>query len=256
MDLTDRDESVFTGFKDMLLPGCKELGIELSEDKKEQLFDFYRMVIEKNKVMNLTSITSVDGFAIKHVVDSLSIVKCLDMSGLVSGKHKCRMIDVGTGAGFPGMVLKIVYPELDVTLFDSLRKRLDFLDDAAKELGLEDIRTVHGRAEDFGRDKAFREKFDLVCSRAVSNMSTLTEYCLPFAAVGGIFAAYKSEDTDDEIKAALPAIRILGGNVEKDEKFTIQGDGRRRMLIIRKIRKTPMQYPRKAGVPAKTPVTG
>ena len=242
-------------FREKISSGCAALGIGTDSDKLEKLFRYYEMVTEKNKVMNLTSITDENEFITKHIIDSLSIVKSIDLAGMLESGGKYRMIDIGTGAGFPGMVLKIVFPELDVTLFDSLKKRLNFLDEVTEELGLDGIRTLHGRAEDYGRNKEYRDSFDLVFSRAVANMSSLSEYCLPFVKVGGIFAAYKTSDSAEEIKAAEHAIAKLGGKTEKTDSFVLPGsDIGRSIVIVRKLKKTPGQYPRKAGMPTKEPL--
>lgn len=243
-------------FRDKISKGCSELGIAIDGDKLDKLFGYYEMVIEKNKVMNLTSITDEDEFITKHIIDSLSIVKSIDLAEMLKSGKEYRLIDIGTGAGFPGMVLKIVFPDLDITLFDSLKKRLVFLDEVTAELGLKGICTLHGRAEDYGRDRECREKFDFAFSRAVANMSSLSEYCLPFVKVGGIFAAYKSADSEEEIRKAEGAVTKLGGKIEKIDSFRLPGsDIGRSMAIVRKVRKTPGQYPRKAGIPAKEPLS-
>lgn len=225
------------------------LGISLGEDTCQKLIRYYEMVIEKNKVMNLTAITEEDEFLYKHFVDSLSIVQVLG-----DATKKQRVIDVGTGAGFPGLVLKIAFPELDITLFDSLKKRLSFLDEVIGELGLDKtgVRTLHGRAEDLGQNPAHRESYDLVLARAVANMSTLSEYCLPLAAVGGRFIAYK---TEDDSAACEKAIRLLGGHIGEVKEFTLPGtDFRRTFITLEKVKETPKKYPRKAGTPAKEPL--
>lgn len=243
-------------FRERIYGGCGSLGIEISEDKVQKLFRYYEMVIDKNKVMNLTSIIDEDEFVTKHIIDSLSIVKSIDLEAWLRENKSGRMIDIGTGAGFPGMVLKIVFPKLQATLFDSLKKRLSFLDEVISELELDDIVTLHGRAEDYGHSRECRERFDFVFSRAVANMSSLSEYCLPFVKTGGIFAAYKSSDSDEEIKNAEHAIAKLGGKTEKIDGFKLpDSDIGRSIVIVRKIKKTPPQYPRKAGMPTKEPLS-
>ena len=190
----------------VLEQGCEELGIALNDTQKQQFIAFYEYLAEKNKVMNLTGITEFDEFIDKHYIDSLSIVNAVDMHQVQSA------IDVGTGAGFPGIPLKIAFPHLKVVLLDSLNKRIKFLDAVIEELGLENISTIHGRAEDFAKKKEYREQFDLCVSRAVANLSTLSEYCLPFVAVNGSFVSYKSGDSEEEIQQAKHAISLLSSN--------------------------------------------
>lgn len=225
------------------------LGITLSERQKEQFDRYYELLTEWNKVMNLTGITEYDEVCLKHFTDSLSIVRIKDMNKVGS------MIDVGTGAGFPGIPLKIAFPHIRIVLLDSLNKRLRFLNQVIEELDLEDITTLHGRAEDHAKKAEYREKFDLCASRAVANLSTLSEYCLPFVKKDGSFVSYKSGDSDEEIKQAEKAIKILGGEVVKVDKFMLPGSDMGRALVeIRKIKNTPTRYPRKAGVPGKEPL--
>ena len=242
-------------FKLKLIDGCKKLGLELDELKTEKLYRYYELVVEKNKVMNLTAITEEDEFISKHFVDSLSIIKAPDLKDELAQAKGIKLIDVGTGAGFPGMVLKIVFPSLKITLFDSLKKRLNFLDEVVAELELKDIETLHGRAEDYGNNKLYREKYDICVSRAVANMSSLSEYCLPFVKPDGLFVAYKSGGSHSEIREASKAIKILGGNTEDIQDFMLpDSDIERSVVSVRKIKKTPAQYPRKAGTPAKEPI--
>ena len=242
-------------FKLKLIDGCKKLGLELDELKAEKLYRYYELVLEKNKLMNLTAITEEDEFISKHFVDSLSIIKAPGLIDELAQAKGIKLIDVGTGAGFPGMVLKIVFPSLKITLFDSLKKRLNFLDEVIAELELKDIETLHGRAEDYGNNKLYREKYDICVSRAVANMSALSEYCLPFVKPDGLFVAYKSGESHSEIRDASKAIKILGGNIEDIQDFMLpDSDIERSMVSVRKIKKTPAQYPRKAGTPAKEPI--
>ena len=227
----------------------EELGIRLSEEQKKQFHKYYEMLVEWNKVMNITGITDYDEVNLKHFTDSLTIVRCNDMSRVK------RLIDVGTGAGFPGIPLKIVYPEIEVVLLDSLNKRINFLNAVIDELGLEKITALHGRAEDFAKKKEFREQFDLCVSRAVANLSTLCEYCLPFVGITGHFISYKSADSDEEIKNAEKAVCILGGEIKNVDKFDLPGTNMGRSLVdVEKVRQTPGKYPRKAGLPAKEPL--
>lgn len=228
------------------------LGIALDERQLEQFYRYYKRLIETNKVMNLTAITEEHEVVTKHFVDSLSLVYVI--SGWNEGKAY-SVIDVGTGAGFPGIPLKIAFPEVKVTLLDSLNKRVNFLREVCVELGLSGVEAVHGRAEDFGRAEEYREKFDYGVSRAVANLAVLCEYCLPFVRVGGRFIAYKSGEVEEEIKGAEHAIDVLGGKVEKVFSFELPGtEMKRSFVVIRKERRTAKKYPRKAGVPGKEPL--
>ena len=242
-------------FINIIKKGCESLGIGTDDECLDKLYRYYTMVIEKNKVMNLTAITEEDEFALKHIIDSLSLVKIIELDAAKTCGKGLSLIDVGTGAGFPGMVLKIVYPNLKITLFDSLKKRLNFLDEVTAELHLEDICTLHGRAEDIGRSKEYREKFDLAVSRAVANMSTLSEYCLPLVKKDGCFVAYKSGDSDKELDEAKHAVKILGGEIDGIAELKLpDSDIERKLIKIKKIKHTPAQYPRKAGTPGKEPL--
>ena len=231
------------------------LGIQLDEMKLSQLYTYYEMLVEKNKVMNLTGITEESDVIIKHFADSLSIVRAVDLMKMSDESEHIRLIDVGTGAGFPGLVLKIVFPELNVTLFDSLNKRLVFLNEVIAALSLTGVETVHGRAEDYGHNASYRKKFDIAVSRAVANMSTLLEYCLPFVKNNGMFIAYKSVESDDEISSAGAAMNILGGRIIKKDDFKLPGTDIDRCLItVAKVKETPKKYPRKAGLPSSEPL--
>ena len=226
-----------------------ELGIKQDQNQLERFHKFYQLLIEWNKVMNLTGITEYEDVVEKHFVDSLSIIKAIDLSGIHT------VIDVGTGAGFPGIPLKIAFPHLRVVLLDSLNKRIKFLDEVISQLGLTEICTIHGRAEEYARKEEYREQFDLCVSRAVSNLSTLSEYCLPYIQVGGIFVPYKSGEIDDEVEQSKKAVRILGGNIKDIMKFELPGtDIHRSFVLIHKEQHTQKKYPRKAGIPAKEPL--
>lgn len=226
-----------------------ELGIKQDQNQLERFHKFYQLLIEWNKVMNLTGITEYEDVVEKHFVDSLSIIKAIDLSGIHT------VIDVGTGAGFPGIPLKIAFPHLRVVLLDSLNKRIKFLDEVISQLELTEIRTIHGRAEEYARKEEYREQFDLCVSRAVANLSTLSEYCLPYIQVGGIFVPYKSGEIDDEVEQSKKAVRILGGNIKEVMKFELPGtDIHRSFVLIHKEQHTQKKYPRKAGIPAKEPL--
>lgn len=227
----------------------KEIGLSLTDRQYEQFDQYYEILVEWNKVMNLTGITEYEEVNEKHFLDSLSIVKSCDMTNVSS------LIDVGTGAGFPGIPLKIVFPEIKVVLLDSLNKRIRFLNEVIAKLGLNGIETIHGRAEDFAKKADYREKFDLCVSRAVANLATLSEYCLPYVKVGGYFVPYKSEEVDEEVEQARNAAKILGGTIEEVYKFKLQETEIGRSFIkIKKIKSTAKRYPRKAGLPAKEPL--
>lgn len=227
----------------------KELNIQINEIQKKQFNTFYSMLVEWNKVMNLTGITEYEEVIEKHFVDSLSIVNIFDLSEINT------VIDVGTGAGFPGIPLKIAFPHLKITLLDSLNKRINFLDSVIDELKLDGIYTIHGRAEDFAKKDDYRERYDLCVSRAVANLSTLSEYCLPYIRVGGMFIPYKSGDVDDEVLESKKAISILGGKLDNVVKFQLPGtDINRSFIKIEKIKNTGKKYPRKAGLPSKEPL--
>ena len=225
----------------------KAIGIELSDEQLEQFLTYYEMLIEKNKVMNLTAITDFDEVLEKHFEDSLSLIQAVDL------EKSQAVIDLGTGAGFPGIPLKIAFPNLQITLADSLNKRILFLDDVIRELGLTGIDTVHGRAEDLAKNSDYREKFDLCVSRAVANLSTLSEYCLPFVKIGGKFISYKAGECDEEVAASKSSIFLLGGKSSDIKKFAL-GELGRAFVIIDKVSGTPKKYPRKAGTPSKDPL--
>lgn len=228
----------------------KELGITLSETQQKQFYRYYELLVEWNKVMNLTGITEYEEVNEKHFIDSLSIVKVLDINDIHT------VIDVGTGAGFPGIPLKIAFPHLKITLLDSLNKRIKYLDTVINELGLKDIHTIHGRAEEYARKEEYREKYDLAVSRAVANLSTLSEYCVPYVKVGGMFIPYKSGEIETEVKEAQTAIKVLGGKQTDIVKFTLPGsDINRSFIKIQKIKSTGKKFPRKAGLPAKEPIS-
>ena len=225
------------------------LGIDLTEKQIQQFISYYEKLVEWNEMMNLTAITEYDEVMKKHFIDSMTLIKAFDVN------QSASVIDVGTGAGFPGLVLKIAFPNLKITLLDSLNKRIQFLNEVIGNLGLDGVETIHGRAEDFAKPGKLREKEDVCVSRAVANLSTLSEYCLPFVKEKGLFISYKSEKVQEEMVKADKAISILGGKIEKQVEFTLpDSDIYRNLFIIRKVKKTPAKYPRKAGLPSKEPL--
>ncbi len=223
------------------------VGVDINQIKAEQFYDYYEMLVEKNKVMNLTAITDFKEVVRKHFVDSLCLCRIHDMDEVKN------MIDVGTGAGFPGIPLKIVYPDIQLVLLDSLGKRVRFLSETCEKLDLRNVECVHSRTEDLAGNSYYREQFDLVTARAVAAMNVLSEYCLPYVKIGGVFAAYKSGTIAEELTAAERAIHVLGGKVKKTEIFKLDDMGRS-IVLTEKIRRTPKAYPRKAGTPAKAPI--
>ena len=234
----------------ILEEGCQELGITLDEVQKQQFTDFYEYLVEKNKVMNLTGITEFQEVLVKHFLDSLACVKAVDMSKVN------RIMDIGTGAGFPGVPLKIAFPHLEACLLDSLKKRVNFLEETFQLLKLENITAIHGRAEEFAKNKAYRETYDLCVSRAVSNLATLSEYCLPYVKTGGFFISYKSGTVQEEVEQAQKAVKILGGRIQDVVYFQLpDSEIQRSLVVIEKVKATPGRYPRKAGTPLKEPLS-
>lgn len=231
--------------------GLEELNITLTDKQIEQFLQYYEMLVEKNKVMNLTGITEYEEVIQKHFLDSLSLIRVIpDIAS-----QKLTVIDLGTGAGFPGIPLKIAFPELEITLMDSLNKRILFLQEVIDALGLKKVSAVHGRAEEMASNATHRQQYDLCVSRAVSNLAVLTEYCLPFVKKGGLFVSYKSADSNAEIQEGKKAISILGGKLTSVDKFQLpDSDLRRALVCIKKVKDTPKKYPRKAGTPAKLPL--
>ena len=226
------------------------MGITLTDEQVQQFITYYEMLVEKNKVMNLTGITEFDEVLEKHFEDSLALVRGVDLSAVTS------VMDVGTGAGFPGLPLKIAFPHLKIVLLDSLGKRVKFLNHVIEELQLDNITAIHGRAEDFAKEAEYRERFDLVVSRAVANLSSLSEYCIPYTKVNGIFVSYKSGKIEEELEQAKKAIFLLGGKLDHTVKFQLEGsDIERSLIIIKKHEKTAKKYPRKAGMPSREPLS-
>lgn len=236
---------------DLLKETFRKINIELSDKQVSQFIKFYEMLVEKNKVMNLTAITEYEDVIVKHFADSLLASKVINLKNIES------IIDVGTGAGFPGIPIKIVYPEIKITLLDSLKKRINFLEDVIKELNLENIECIHGRAEDYGHNPKYREKYELCVSRAVANLSTLSEYCLPFIKVRGKFVSYKAANIENELNNATGAIKKLSGKIISTDtvKLPNSEEIERNFIIIDKIDKLNNKYPRKSGMPSKEPLS-
>lgn len=228
---------------------AEELGITLTDRQLAQFETYYELLTEKNKVMNLTAITDREDVILKHFVDSVALVKA------ECGFSSQKVLDVGTGAGFPGIPLKIAFPELKIVLLDSLNKRVKFLEEVCDSLGLKNVEFIHGRAEDIGRQKEHREMYDLCVSRAVANLASLSEYCMPFVKIGGFFVPYKSGEIEDELMSAGKAVGILGGELEFVDKFMLPGtDASRSLVVIKKVKGISKKYPRKAGMPTKEPL--
>lgn len=231
----------------LLKKGAQQLGIKLDDPKVSTLLEYKRILLEWNKKMNLTAIEEERDFIIKHLIDSLSILPVL--------RKAENLVDVGTGAGFPGIPLKIAQPSLQVVLMDSLEKRIGFLNTVIGELELTGITAVRSRAEEAGVSPAHREKYDAATARAVASLPVLLEYCLPLVKMGGVFIAMKGTG-NDEIEFSSKALELLGGKIEQIREFTLPGsDIRRNIIVVRKFRQTPSKYPRKAGKPSKNPLT-
>nr|WP_288913387.1 16S rRNA (guanine(527)-N(7))-methyltransferase RsmG [uncultured Lachnoanaerobaculum sp.] len=235
---------------DRYLSESNILDIVLSDEQKEKLYKFYEILIEKNKVMNLTSITETREFTFKHLIDSIALEKLIkDIA-----TRDYSIADLGTGAGFPGIPLAIAFPNLKLTLIDSLNKRIKFIQEVCETLNIKNVTVIHSRAEDIARDKKYRESFDICVSRAVANLASLSEYCLPLVKVGGSFVSYKSKGYDVEVNDAKKAIQVLGGETGESVKFELEEYGERILLDIKKVKPTSGKYPRKAGLPTKEPI--
>ena len=234
-------------FKKVLYEKTKQIGIELTEEQLEKFYLYMNILLEWNEKINLTAITNEEEIILKHFVDSLTINKYIEDSK--------SLIDVGTGAGFPGIPIKILRQDLKITLLDSLNKRINFLNEVIEKLELKNIECIHGRAEEFGKNKNYREKYDISTSRAVANMSTLSEYLIPFVKIGGKVLAMKGDKAEEELEEAKKSIKLLGGKVENIDNFYLpNSDIKRSIIIIKKIEKTEMKFPRKPGMPAKEPI--
>lgn len=237
----------FDSFKKEMNINLMALNLKLDDSQIKNFYDFMNLLIEKNKVMNLTGITEPKEVILKHFIDSLTVLKYINEND--------NIIDVGTGAGFPGIPLKIAENSLEITLLDSLNKRINFLNEVIEKINLNKVKTIHGRAEDFGQDFKYREKYDVAVSRAVAPLNVLLEYMLPFVKVGGKCICMKGSNCDEEIENSRKAIEILGGKIEKIKKFNLpNSDNNRTIFIIKKVQKMSRQYPRKAGIPTKNPL--
>ena len=234
-------------FEKEIMEYVEELGIKLSKEQAEMFFNYMNLLLEWNEKINLTAITEEKEVIVKHFVDSLTIAKYIP--------EGASLVDVGTGAGFPGIPLKIIREDLKITLLDSLQKRINFLDVVIKELNLENIETIHARVEEFGKNSKYRESFEVATSRAVANLSTLTEYLLPLVKVGGIAVCMKGSSIEEELETSKKAINVLGGKVSNVFEFDLpKTDIKRNLVIVDKINKTPSKYPRKPGMPSKEPI--
>lgn len=234
-------------FKDLMCSYGKRIDIEFNDKQLYQFYEYMNLLLEWNKKINLTAIIEVEEIILKHFIDSLTINKYI-------GENK-TLVDVGTGAGFPGIPLKIYRPDLKVTLVDSLNKRINFLNEVISKLDLKEINTVHNRIEDFGKDKKYRESFDYVTARAVANLTTLSEYLIPISKVNGKCICMKGNDIEEEVNRSKNAINLLGGKINKIDYFELpNSDISRNIIVIDKIKETPNKYPRKAGLPSKEPL--
>ena len=226
---------------------AEEIDINLNDTQINQMHKYMELMLEWNEKINLTAITEEKEIIQKHFIDSLTIAKYIEKNA--------KIVDVGTGAGFPGIPLKIVREDLNITLLDSLNKRIKFLDEVINQIGLKDIRTVHARVEEFGKDKEYRENFDYATSRAVANLTTLSEYMLPLVKKCGKCICMKGSNVESELKESKKAIEVLGGTIQKVESFNLPfSDISRNIIIINKIKDTPLKYPRKPGIPSKEPI--
>lgn len=234
-------------FRELMCSYGKQIDIEFNDKQLNQFYEYMNLLLEWNEKINLTAITEPEEVILKHFIDSLTINKYIE-------KNK-SIADVGTGAGFPGIPLKIYRPDLNVTLVDSLNKRINFLNEVIVKLDLKDINTVHSRIEDFGKDKKYRESFDYVTARAVANLTTLSEYLIPISKVNGKCICMKGNDIEEEVNNSKNAINLLGGKIDKVDYFELpNSDISRNVIIIDKIKNTPNRYPRKAGIPSKEPL--
>ena len=233
----------------VLKSGCEKLGIFLNEKQESQFIEYYKMLIEWNQVMNLTAITEYDEVMQKHFVDSLSLVKGIDLSSCET------LIDIGTGAGFPGIPLKIIREDIEITLLDSLNKRVIFLEEILRHLKLTKVEAIHSRVEEFGKNQKNRESFDYATSRAVAKLSTLSEYLMPLVKIQGNCICMKGPKIEEEVEESKKAISILGGKIEKIDHLQLpEGNMDRTIVVMTKVKPTPLKYPRKPGMATKEPI--
>lgn len=234
-------------FSDLMIEYGKEIDIMFTEEQLKQFYQYMNLLIEWNEKINLTAIVEPKEIILKHFIDSLTITKYI-------GKNQ-SVIDIGTGAGFPGIPLKIVRKDLKITLLDSLNKRIHFLDEVIKDLALENIDTVHARIEEYAKNKNYRETYNIATSRAVANLTTLSEYMLPMVRINGMAICMKGSEISEEISKSKNSIKLLGGEISKIEEFTLpKSDYKRNLILIEKARQTPNKYPRKPGMPSKEPL--
>ena len=234
-------------FEQIMELHLKQINIELNQKQLKQFYDYMNLLIEWNKVMNLTAITDPKDIIIKHFIDSLTVLKYIDKNNAI--------IDVGTGAGFPGIPIKIAYPDTKVVLLDSLNKRINFLNEVIDKLQLEDIKTIHGRAEDYGRDKNHREQYDIAIARAVAPLNILLEYLMPFVKTNGKCICMKGSNIEEELSNGKKALQILSGKLLNEKSFTLPNtDIERTIIEIKKEKSISNVYPRKAGTPNKKPL--
>ena len=234
-------------FKNKMIELSKKINVQLNDEQIKKYFEYMTLLLDWNEKINLTAITEMDDVILKHFIDSMTIFKYIE--------NVESIIDVGTGAGFPGIPIAIMKKDVKITLLDSLNKRINFLNEVCSELKINNVETIHGRVEEIGKNKEHREKYDIAVSRAVANMSTLSEYLIPLVKIGGKCICMKGSEIEQELEQAKFAIKELGGKIEKVEKFTLpDSDMERNIIIIRKIKETPNKYPRKAGMPLKSPI--
>lgn len=237
-------------YYDVLTIAASNVELEINEEKYDQFLKYKDLLKDWNEKVNLTAITEDEQIIKKHFIDSMKIFQFEPL------KKAKKVIDIGTGGGFPGIPMKIMVPEMEITLLDSLKKRINVLQDILKKIGIKDVSTIHGRAEDYAQTPQYREKFDAVVSRAVANLASLSEFCLPYVKVGGYFVAMKGPAVDDEVTTAKKAISILGGELKEVIEVEIEGsDLNHNLVIIKKVKNTPKQYPRKAGTATKNPLS-
>lgn len=233
--------------KELLKEKAEKFGVKLDEEALERFDSYARLLVQWNEKINLTAITDPDEIVVKHFVDSLSVFSAVDIP------QGTRVIDVGTGAGFPGLAMLIARPDIDLTLMDSTNKKLNVIRDILENIGLS-ANVEHKRAEDAGQMKAFREQYDFATARAVSNLRDLSEYCLPFVKVGGMFISMKSAKADEEIEQAKKAISVLGGKIAEKKTFELENAGERTVILIKKLSSTPDKYPRPSAKMVKNPI--